>query len=58
MLEKYKYVFIIGAGGSKPYNFPLGLELYNNIKNNFPRYIAQKIINFMGKNGGDARMPV
>ena len=35
MLTKYSYVFIIGAGGGKPYKFPLGDELYKNICNNY-----------------------
>jgi len=37
MLEKFSYVFIVGAGGSKPYNFPLGQGLYNQIRDNFSK---------------------
>ncbi|MCK4296242.1 MAG: hypothetical protein KAX28_06250 [Candidatus Marinimicrobia bacterium] len=39
MLEKYSYVFIIGAGASYPYKFPLGIELYENIRENYYRHI-------------------
>jgi hypothetical protein len=35
MLEKFSYVFIIGAGGSYPYNFPLGQGLYDDIRDKF-----------------------
>jgi hypothetical protein len=34
------YVFIIGAGGSEPYGFPLGDELYNNIRDNYAAKIS------------------
>ena len=41
MIEKFSYVFIIGAGGGKPYNFPLGTKLYENIKNNYYNYTKE-----------------
>ncbi|MBD3342818.1 MAG: hypothetical protein GF353_27215 [Candidatus Lokiarchaeota archaeon] len=39
MIEKFSYVFIIGAGANKPYGFPLGDELYTKIQNNYLSYI-------------------
>lgn len=39
MIEKFSYVFIIGAGANKPYGFPLGDELYNSVRNNYLNYI-------------------
>jgi hypothetical protein len=36
---KFNYVFIIGAGGSKPYGFPTGYELYENIQKNYPQIV-------------------
>jgi len=35
MKTKSKQVIIIGAGGSYPYNFPLGEELLNNVQNSY-----------------------
>lgn len=35
MLNKLSYVFIIGAGAGKPYGFPLGIELYDKIRDNY-----------------------
>jgi len=43
MIEKSKYVFIIGAGASIPYNFPSGLQLYQIIKNEIARYVFEYI---------------
>jgi len=34
MLTTHSYVFILGAGAGKPYNFPLGDELYWDISRN------------------------
>jgi hypothetical protein len=49
LIAKYKYVLIIGAGGSKPYGFPLGLDLYKNIRNN---YVSQLDNYFANDNHG------
>ncbi|MHA1729166.1 MAG: hypothetical protein ACTSWY_10595 [Promethearchaeota archaeon] len=46
MLTKFSYVFIIGAGGGKPYGFPLGEELYNNICKNY----ASQLRNYFKNN--------
>ena len=47
MLDKYNNVFILGAGASKPYGFPLGLELNNLIRkyfyNNMDLYINREL---------------
>jgi hypothetical protein len=39
MISEYKYTFIIGAGGSDPYEFPLGLSLYEKIAHNCQNYV-------------------
>ena len=51
MLDKYSYVFIIGAGGSFPYGFPLGIDLYDNICGHFPYYVQ----NYLEENQGTVR---
>ena len=38
MLEK-KTVFILGAGASKPYNFPTAIELSKDVISNFDSLI-------------------
>jgi hypothetical protein len=35
-----KTAFVLGAGASKPYGLPLGLELYNNVIQHFGRNIS------------------
>jgi hypothetical protein len=42
-MEERKQVLIIGAGASKPYGFPLGEELFNNVRSNYPK-ISQRYI--------------
>lgn len=43
MIDKNKYVFIIGAGASIPYEFPSGNELYHIIKNEIIDYAKEFI---------------
>ena len=43
---KYRYVFIIGAGGSVPYGFPTGYEFYDSIQMNYPHIIVRILEKF------------
>jgi hypothetical protein len=38
-LFKHSYTFIIGAGASKPYNYPTGPELYNQIRKFYTHHV-------------------
>lgn len=39
MLDKFSYVFIIGAGANCSYGFPLGTELYDQIRVNYANFV-------------------
>lgn len=41
VIEKFSYVFIIGAGASYPYNFPLGQGLYDSIRDNYYKRVKK-----------------
>jgi hypothetical protein len=43
LIEKKKYVFIIGAGASIPYNFPSGYDLFHIIKTEVVKYAKEYI---------------
>lgn len=46
-MEERKQVLIVGAGASKPYGFPLGEELFNNVQHTYPkasqRYLTEAL---------------
>lgn len=46
MIDNHKYVFILGAGASKPYGFPTGIELYEMM----PTEVLANVRDFLGSN--------